>query len=105
MITVRIGTDEKDMSNSIDEQWINQEINRRRRDGETVCVRVTIHDADVQMMLSTPSCGGGGGAGRPPNVAEKEIFDLWAHRDLNQPGFTGGNVVAFLKQLRSLVGS
>jgi hypothetical protein len=105
MITVRIGSDEKDMSSAIDEHWINQELNRRRRDGETVCVRVTIRDADLQMVLSTPSCGVGAGGGRAPTAAEQEIFDSWAHRGLNQPDFTGGNLIAFLKQLRSLVGS
>jgi len=104
VITVRIGSDEKDMSDLLDESWINQQINRRRRDGEVVCVRVIIRDAGLDMILATPSCGSGGG-GRLPNAAEREIFELWGRRHLNTPGFSGGDVVSFLKQLRSLVGS
>jgi len=58
MIRVRVGSDERDMTGSVDEQWINQEINRRRAAGESVCVRVTIHDAEVNVALATPTCGG-----------------------------------------------
>jgi len=104
MITVRIGTDERDMTESIDEQWINQQIARRRQDGDLVCVRVAIHAGEVNVNLTTPNCGSGLGGGRSPNGAEVEIIELWNQRGLNQNDFAGGNVVAFLKQLRSLVG-
>jgi hypothetical protein len=105
MITVRIGTNERDMTSDIDEQWINQQINRRRADGERVCVRVTINEPALNVTLATPTCAGGGGGGRAPNAAEREVIELWASRGLNQADFTGGSVIAFLKQLRSLVGS
>lgn len=104
MIRVRIGTDERDMTSDIDEHWINQQINRRRADGERVCVRVTINESGLNVVLATPTCGGGG-AGRAPNASESEVIALWLSRGLNQADFIGGNLVAFLKQLRSLVGS
>jgi len=102
MIVVRIGSDERDMTGPIDEQWINEQINRRHQAGEMVCIRVTIHDGDLNMVLTTPGCGGGGAGGRMPTASEREIFDLWATRGLNAPGFSGGNLVAFLKQLRKV---
>lgn len=100
MITVRIAEEERQLD-AADEQWINQQINRRRADGQTVCVRVTVHKDDLDVVLSTPNCASGGG-GRPPRPREREVLDLWNQRGLNDINFTGGNLVAFLKQLKRL---
>jgi hypothetical protein len=91
------------MLENVDEHWINQQINRRREDGLSVCVRVTIKEGDLDMILSTPTCGSGGGGGRPPRPHEKVVFDLWNRRGLNDAHFTGGNLVAFLKQLERII--
>lgn len=101
MIKIRIGDQEKDFD-SADENWINQQINRRREDGQVVCVRVTVNVGDLNMMLSTPTCGASSGGGRPLRPQEREVFELWNHRGLDSADFTGGNLVAFLKQLRRL---
>jgi hypothetical protein len=102
MIRIRIEEAEMDFD-SIDESWINQQINRRRANGVAVCVRVTIKEADLDMILSTPTCGASGGGGRPPRPREKRVFDLWNQRGLNGADFTGGNLVAFLKQLKHIL--
>lgn len=101
MIRIRIGDQERDYD-SADENWINQQINRRRADGLQVCVRVTIHLGDMDMILSTPTCGSSSRGGRRPRPSEQEVFDLWNQRGLDSPDFTGGNLVAFIKQLRRL---
>ena len=101
MITIKIGSSEQSFE-SADESWINQQINGRRRDGQSVCVRVVINNGSINMALSTPSCTSGGGGGRPPNAQEQRIFDLWEKQGLNKPDFHGGNLIAFLKQLRRL---
>lgn len=101
MIKIRIADVEKELA-SADEQWINQQINRRRADGQVVCVRVTIHEDGLNMVLATPTCGAGGG-GRPPSPEERRVFDLWKKRGLDDENFSGGNVVAFLKQLPHLL--
>jgi len=101
MVRIQIGDMERELA-CADESWINQQINRRRADGQNVCVRVTINKDDLNMRLSTPSCASGGG-GRPPNNREKRVFDLWDHRGLNEVDFTGGKLVAFLKQLSRLL--
>ncbi|MBT4482821.1 MAG: hypothetical protein HOC71_03985 [Candidatus Latescibacteria bacterium] len=102
MIKIRIGDEEREIG-SIDEHWINQQINRRRADGLIVCVRVSIHEGSLNMVLSTPTCGTSGGGNRPPNLQEKDIFDLWNKRGLNDANFTGGNLVAFLKQFKHFI--
>lgn len=99
MISIKIGTDERSLETA-DESWINHQINRRRQDGDSPCVRVHIEENGLNVILSTASCPVGNGGGRPPNAKEKEVFDLWDRLHLNSSEFTGGNLVAFVKQLR-----
>jgi len=98
MIIVKIGDTEKELD-SIRESWINQQINRRRADGNSICVRVTIHENQLNMTLSTPNCPSGSGS-RPPTTKEKRVFDIWDQKGLNTEKFTGGNLIAFLKQIK-----
>lgn len=98
MIRIRIANEERQIETA-DANWINQQINRHRADGHSVCVRVIIHGNGLDMVLSTPSCGAGGG-GRPPTIQEKYIFDLWEKHGLNNADFNGGNLVSFLNQLK-----
>jgi hypothetical protein len=98
LIRIRIGDSERTLKDA-EESWINQQINRRRQAGGQVCVRVFIESSSVNMVLSTPECGNEGVRGRPPNVKEKSIFDLWDKLGLNKPNFHGGNLIAFLKQI------
>jgi hypothetical protein len=102
MINVVIGATERPVEQA-DQSWINEQINRRRNGGDSVCVRVRIEQNDLNMVLSTPNCGGGSGGGRAPTERERRIFDLWEQRGLNRPHFTGGEVIAFLRQLDRLV--
>lgn len=101
MITIRIEGEERDLSIA-SEEWINQQISRRRADGQVVCVRVTVRQADLNMVLSTPTCGSKSG-GRPPLSQESKVLDLWNQRKLDSVDFTGSNLVAFLKELSRLL--
>ena len=101
--TIRIGNETRDLA-TVSESWITEQINRRQADGQNVCVQVSIHTDAVRTVLSTPGCGGGGGGGfRPPNPNEQDVFELWNKRGLSTGGFTGGSVVAFIKQLKKLL--
>jgi len=102
MIRIRIGEAERELG-TIDESWINQQINRRRADGLSVCVRVFIKEGDLDMVLSTPTCEPIGGGNRPSRPDELSVVNLWKQEKLNEPDFTGGNLIAFLKQLRQIV--
>jgi hypothetical protein len=102
MFTVTINGETRDAVD-VPESWINQQINRRLKDALPVCVRVAIKTSGVDLALATPGCGGGGGGVRQPNPNEMEIIELWRKRGLNDPGFSSGNVGAFLKQLSRAV--
>ena len=103
MIRITIGSSERQLKSSLDldESWINQQINRRREDGQQVCVKVKIRTDSLDFTLATPTCEGLGG--RRPKPHEQEIFDLWKKRGLDKKDFTGGNLVAFIKQLKRLL--
>jgi len=103
MIEVKIGTSTRNL-NDITPSWINEQINRRKEDGAPVCVRVVFTTATLNIGLSSSECArSGGGTGRPFNSQEQEIIDLWNRSHLNENDFSGGNLVAFIKQLESLV--
>ena len=103
MISIKIGETERTLEEATPD-WINQQINRRRSDGASICVSVRIRCPGIDMALSTPGCPGTTG-GRSPNRDERRVFQLWDDRGLNEEDFTGGNLVAFLRQLQDLVGS
>lgn len=100
MIKIQIANEERQIDTA-DVQWINQQINRRREEGHRVCVRVLIHEGGLDMILSSTNCETRvGGVGRPPRPQEKKVFDLWDQRGLSSADFTGGNLVAFLQQIK-----
>lgn len=102
MIKIKINEDER-LFDEIDEQWIPQQINRRRANGEVVCVRVTIQQGNLCLVLATPTCQGSGGGGGQFNQQERSVIDLWMKLGLSSYEFSGGNLNAFLKQLRKLM--
>jgi hypothetical protein len=99
MIKIKIAEDERSL-NEVDAQWINQQINRRKEEGLSVCVRITIKNRNIDMVLSTPNCIIEGAIARSPNPQEKEIINLWNERGLDKQGFTSGNLIAFISQLQ-----
>ena len=100
MSSIKIGGEERPLSGA-DSQWITQQINDRRRDGQSVCVVVVIKEMDIDVCLATPACGGGGGGGggRRLTARETELVELWKRHGLNEADFAPGKVVAFVKQV------
>ncbi len=101
MIQIQIGTAERSL-NDASESWINEQINRRKADGLTVCIRVKLKTDGLFMVLTTPSCSQGGGD-RSPNHRESAVLDLWDKMHMNSDNFASGNLVAFLKQVQSYI--
>src|SRR5215204_6019420 len=97
MIEVQIGSIKK-IVEEVNPIWINEQLVRRRRDGEPVCVQVFVDKPPIHMRLSTPDCPSQVG-GRPATPQENEIFELWERYRMNDSKFTGGNLVAFLRQV------
>lgn len=102
MVTIRIGGTQRTLDEHY-ESWINQQIVARRQAGEPVCVVVSIEEDGLRMHLSTPGCGNGSVGGRPPNRQESAVLSLWQRHGLNADTFSGGDLIAFLKQLSRML--
>jgi hypothetical protein len=99
LIRIRIGETERDYSD-VTESWIVHQIKERQQAGHTFCVQLIIKGDGLDMILSTPGCGGGGG-GRQPNSREQIILDLWIARHLTLDSWEIGNLIAFLRQFNT----
>jgi len=97
-IQVRIGSYEREITDA-SPAWINEQIDNRRNEGVAVCVQVIIDQGEVKLALATTECMNTPGGSRPLNPKENEIVALWEKLHLNEKTFTGGNLVAFLKQV------
>ncbi len=103
MITIRIGQATRSLSDA-DANWLTQQVQMRRHDALDVCVEIRVKEPDIDMILRTSSCApGGSGGGRAPNPKEQSIFTLWDRTRMNTPDFTGGNLVAFVRQLQHVL--
>lgn len=102
MVTVKIGNIEKEIDD-VEANWINQQINRRREEKEPVCVRVNIKESIANISFATLDCPRGRGAKFRLNTTEEKILELWKKFKLDTKEFTGGNLVAFVEQLKKLM--
>ncbi|MBB4635118.1 hypothetical protein [Longimicrobium terrae] len=102
MIRLQIGSDERE-DDDISEDWVNQQVRRRRNDEAQVCARVTLVTESLDFALSTAGCRGGSSSRASLTRKENEIVDLWTKCGLNDPEFQGGQLIAFLKQVRRIL--
>jgi hypothetical protein len=100
MITIFIGHSSRTVKD-FTPTWLREQIEQRRKDGLIASVRVEIRTDCANLVLATPGATIQGAGGRPPNLAEKEILDLWDKRGLNDSGFGIGQLIAFLNQIKS----
>jgi hypothetical protein len=75
MVTVTIGSDSRSLQDA-DPRWVTQAVRGRRKDGQSVCVRVRIQQPGADVALHTLNCGSGFGGGRAPNAREQQILML-----------------------------
>ncbi|WP_332687980.1 hypothetical protein [Devosia sp.] len=104
MSTISINNETRPLEQA-DANWITRQINGRREDGVSVCVRVSIQSPNINVALATSGCqsGGGSGGGRAPNNGERDVLDLWERHKLNQSDFPAGQLVAFVGQVLRLL--
>lgn len=102
MIKFEINGAERQMEDA-GEGWVNEQINRRRRDNQPICVRVWVEKKpEVDLVFSTPDCPPSAAGTRHLTRRENEIVQLWRKRGLNEPDFTAGNLWSFLRQAARL---
>jgi hypothetical protein len=65
-----------------------------------VCVQVSIHSGEVNVLLSTPACDISTPATREPNIEERRILDLWRKRGMGSDDFDVGQLIAFVNEIK-----
>ena len=105
MIQVQIQDNDRTFAQprDLDESWVNQQINRRRQEQYPVCVQVTIKTETEQLAFATADCARMGSGSRALTPQEQKIVDLWCETGMMKADFHGGNLIAFLKRLSSIL--
>lgn len=99
MSTIRIGDEERQLSDA-DAQWIQQQVAGRRRDGVDPCVRVHIRVSGADVAMQTKNCPSQPGAHREATTLESRLLKLWDKHHLNDANYSVGNLIAALQQIR-----
>ncbi|MCF6239209.1 MAG: hypothetical protein L3J79_10470 [Candidatus Marinimicrobia bacterium] len=81
--SISINGNKRDLRN-VGERRITQQIIRRQKDGQPVCVIVEINDGNLNLVVKTGDCPSSGGGGRPPNSEEKVLLDSWSKFGLSE---------------------
>ena len=108
MIKVKVGGTELayDSVREVEESRILGMISALRREGQPVCVLVTVEQYPVDLLLPAGACTGmSNGVRRPLKPEEQRIIEVWERHKLNRADFHEGELIAFLKQLRRLLDS
>jgi len=105
MVKIKIGSGEERDIKDAEAHWINDQISNRRKDKQPVCVKITfINEGPVKdLILLSKDCQKVGYETHQMNTQEEKIYDLWEKHRLDEADFSGGNLVAFLKQLSNLL--
>lgn len=106
MISLKIGSSER-RNKEITERWISQQLRKRRKANQPICVQLKINAGDVNLFLASGACagrGGGGGGRRKPKNKELRIIELWKERGLNGTEINPGMLISFFQQLESVLG-
>jgi hypothetical protein len=95
MIKLSINGQERE---GIDEGWIAQRVQGLRRDGQAVCVRVTVKTDRIDLTTTAGVCPPGQLGGRRPRPDEERIFEAWAGCQLGAD-FSPGRLIQCVKRL------
>ena len=101
-IRIKIGPQEHDLAQA-DSHWIISQIKGQQNDNCTVCVQVIIEEGDVNLILRSSGCPDFGGGSRQANSHELQILDLWQRHGGKEGRLDGGEVIAFLSQLKRIL--
>ncbi|UQG60889.1 hypothetical protein MIH18_02745 [Marinobacter sp. M3C] len=99
MIAVTVAGVEQSLE-GLSDSWLHEQIKRRQRAGDLVCVEQT---SDTNVGVSSGACPPVQASSRRPNEKEREVLDLWKHFSLGEEGLNSGKLVAFLQRLRTLI--
>ena len=79
MITVTVAGMEQPLE-GLSESWLHEQIRRRQKAGESVCVQVGVHTPDINVGVSSGACPAGPGGSRPHGDGRPDESEAAASR-------------------------
>lgn len=98
VISVRIGSSERNYSD-VNKDWIIQQIVKRRKEGQSFSVEISIECGPVNIICSTPGSKSINGVPRSLRPEEIKIQKLWQKYNLNNKDFSIENLLYFLNDV------
>lgn len=103
MVTIKIGSSQISLSDNYG-SWLADQINGRKKDGSPVVVEIDIHDRGVDLSFVAHDCPMNlGTSSRVYSSSEQAVINLWQDKGLSGTGFSLGDLMSFLKQLKHLL--
>lgn len=99
MIKIHIGENERQLANATP-SWIKDQIYRRRKNNDRVCVRIEIDKPpSIKLALITSDCVSDSYSRRSLTTQEQYVFDLWAKHGLNEADFSVSDLLSFIGEI------
>jgi hypothetical protein len=98
---------ESRLLNDADRGWVVQAVERSRRQGNWVCIKVSVERSDWSLDLTTFPCRDRDRGRRPAPLSElaRDLLILWNAMGLDAPDFRDEKLLAFLSILRQFESS
>jgi hypothetical protein len=101
-VRIKIGNQEHDIAQA-DSHWIISQIKDQQSDTGSVCVQIVIKKGDVDLQLRSAGCPSTGGGSRQASQQELRILELWEDHSSREKQLNGGEIIAFLNQLKRIL--
>ena len=95
MLSVKINEDELHGSD-LTQEWITNQISKRRKAQQLICVRVRIQSGDADLVLQTPECAKFGGVARGLTNTESKLVAAWHEFGMQDGAYQIKGLLAFL---------
>lgn len=103
MVAIKIDSSRVSLSDNY-ESWLADQINGRKKDSSPVVVEIDIHTNGVDLSFVAHDCPMNlGASSRVYSSREQAVIDLWQDKGLSGTGFSLGDLMSFLKQLKRLL--
>ena len=98
MITVRIGSESKNLK-EIDRVWLHNEIERRRSEGRSIEIEITVDKSPVKLGFSIPGIFSSDTKPERLPLESRNVIRLWERYNFNEKNLDPAKLFSFLSDI------
>jgi hypothetical protein len=102
MVMLRVDSRDVKLDN-VNESWIVDQVERRRRDGICVNIRIIFREEEVIIAIVTPEYWPSGRPIEKPTERQKRVIDFWRQCNLDREDFRCDDLIHFLRRISALL--